>query len=413
VEFDPFAGMGRIVAELPWGPQIRRLGDRIGAVYTAVIMFTAIAAWAISGEPERFLSVLVVATPCPLIIGIPIAVIGSVSLAARRGIIIKDPAILEKVDNCSVAIFDKTGTLTYGEPKLVEILPADGFSPNDVLARVASLEKYSRHPLARPILSAATERGLDLLDAAEVNERPGSGLTGIVGDDAVTVTSRKLVSRQQPEMAAAFPAEAGGLECLVLINGRYAGVLRFRDAPREDGRSFVTHLRPRHGIGRVLLVSGDRLSEVDYLARSVGITEVHASQTPEQKLELVRHETAHADTVFMGDGINDAPALAAATVGIALGQTSDVTSEAASAVVLDNSLQKVDELFHIGRRMRAIALQSSIGGILLSLVGVGFAAAGLLPPVAGAIAQEVIDLLAIMNAVRATFAPAVLSDSKG
>jgi P-type E1-E2 ATPase len=159
-----------------------------------------------------------------------------------------------------------------------------------------------------------------------------------------------------------------------------------------------------------LLVSGDRLSEVEYLARSVGITEVHASQTPEQKLALVRHETELSDTVFMGDGINDAPALTAATVGIAFGQASDVTSEAASAVILDNSLHKVDELLHIGRRMRTIALQSAVGGIFLSLIGVGFAAAGMLPPVAGAVTQEVIDLLAIVNAIRATFAPRVLSD---
>jgi P-type E1-E2 ATPase len=172
----------------------------------------------------------------------------------------------------------------------------------------------------------------------------------------------------------------------------------------------VRHLGPRHGFKRILLVSGDRLSEVEYLAASVGIKEIHASQTPEQKLELVRRETEHADTVFMGDGINDAPALTAATVGIAFGQATDVTSEAASAVVLENSLHRVDELFHIGRRMRTIALQTAIGGISLSLIGVAFAAAGWLTPVAGAIAQEVIDLLAILNAIRATVSPQVLSD---
>jgi heavy metal translocating P-type ATPase len=391
-------------------PQIRRVGDRIGAVYTLVILLVAIAAWIVFGSAERFLSILVVATPCPLIIGIPVAVIGSVSLAARRGIVIKDPAILEKIDKCEVAIFDKTGTLTYGEPKLVQVSTADGYMADEVLASVASLEKYSRHPLADAIVSDAQRRGLSLSEAEEVNERPGSGLTGIVGGRRIEVTGRGLIAKNHPHLMKQLPGVTGGLECLVLINGSYAAAFRFRDAPRREGRSFIRHLRPKHGFKRILLLSGDRLSEVEYLARQVGIKEIFASQTPEQKLDLVRHETERAATVFMGDGINDAPALAASTVGIAFGQASDVTSEAASAVILDNSLHKVDELLHIGRRMRAIALQSALGGIFLSLVGVGFAAAGLLGPVAGAITQEVIDLLAISNAVRATLAPRVLSD---
>ncbi len=392
-------------------PQIRRLGDRIGAVYTAVIMAVAVAVWIVTGVPERFLSILVVATPCPLIIGIPIAVIGSVSLAARRAIIVKDPAILEKLDHCTVAIFDKTGTLTYGEPKLVEVITAAGWGADEVLRLAASLEKYSRHPLASAILNTAIEKNLALSVPTKVDEHPGTGLTGVVDGRMVDVTGRKLLLKKRPEVVGLLPESTGGLECVVLIDGDYAGTFRFRDAPREDGRSFITHLRPKHGIQRVLLVSGDRLSEVEYLAQNVGITEIHASQTPEQKLDLVRRETAGADTIFMGDGINDAPALAAATVGIAFGQTSDVTGEAASAVVLDNSLSRVDELFHIGRHMRRVALQSAVGGIGLSLIGVGFAAAGLLPPVAGAVTQEVIDILAILNAIRATFAPSVLSDA--
>ncbi len=391
-------------------PNIRRLGDQIGGVYTIVILAVAVAVWVITGTPERFLSILVVATPCPLIIGIPIAVIGSVSLAARRGIIIKDPAILEKLDTCKVAIFDKTGTLTYGEPTLIDITAADAFPADELLSAVASLEKYSRHPLAAPLLAAATEKGVVFAEASEVSERPGTGLTGIVNGRRVQVTGRSLLIREHPELTGKLPQTTGGLECLALIDGEYAGAFHFRDAPRKEGRSFIGHLSPKHGFERILLVSGDRLSEVEYLARNVGITEVHASQTPEQKLELVRRETLLADTVFMGDGINDAPALTAATVGIAFGQASDVTSEAASAVILDNSLSKVDELLHIGRRMRTIALQSAVGGILLSLIGVGFAAAGMLPPVAGAVTQEVIDLLAIANAIRATFAPRVLSD---
>lgn len=392
-------------------PKLRRLGDRIGAIYTLVILVFAVATWIASGSADRFLSILVVATPCPLIIGIPVAVIGSVSLAARRGIIIKDPAILEKLDTCRVAIFDKTGTLTYGEPRLIDITAANGHDPDKVLATIASLERYSRHPLASPILSAAEAKGLKLADPSEVSERPGAGLTGIVDGKVVQITSRSHLARQRPELAESLPSQVGGLECVVIVDDDYAATLHFRDAPREDGRSFITHLRPKHGFQRILLVSGDRLSEVEYLAKTVGINEVHAAQTPEQKLELVRKETSLADTVFMGDGINDAPALTAATVGIAFGPGSDVTSEAAAAVILDNSLKKVDELLHIGRRMRTIALESAVGGILLSLVGVGFAAAGLLPPVAGAITQEVIDVLAILNAIRATWGPKVLSDA--
>jgi P-type E1-E2 ATPase len=207
-----------------------------------------------------------------------------------------------------------------------------------------------------------------------------------------------------------LPPPSGGLECVALVDGRYAATFRFRDEPRADGRSFVRHLGPRHGFERILLVSGDRESEVRYLAEKVGITELYSGQSPEQKLALVREETRRAGTVFMGDGINDAPALTAATVGIAFGQGTDVTAEAADAVIMESSLESVDELLHIGRRMRTIALQSAGGGMALSLIGMLAAAAGLLSPVAGAIAQEVIDVLAVLNALRAAASPRTLSD---
>lgn len=391
-------------------PRLRRLGDQLGAVYTPLAIGLALGAWAFSGDATRFLSVLVVATPCPLLIAIPVAIIGSVSLAARRGIIIKDPAALEKIDTCRVAIFDKTGTLTYGQPKLTEVLTAEGIGRDEVLGATASLERYSRHPLASAVIEAAEEAGIPLEDAVEVGERPGEGLRGVVGGRTILVTSRKKLALQAPEAVASLPEPAGGLECVVLVDGRYAATFRFRDEPRAEGRSFVRHLKPRHGFERVLLVSGDRESEVRYLADKVGITEVHAGQSPEQKLALVREETKRRGTVFMGDGINDAPALTAATVGIAFGEGSDVTAEAAGVVVLDSSLDRVDELLHIGRRMRSIALQSAVGGMALSLVGMLVAAAGYLPPVAGAITQEVIDVLAVLNAMRAAVAPRTLSD---
>jgi P-type E1-E2 ATPase len=197
-----------------------------------------------------------------------------------------------------------------------------------------------------------------------------------------------------------------------LIDSQYAGVIRFRDEPRDEGRSFIQHLKPKHAFDRVMIVSGDREEEVRYLADKVGIREVYASQSPEQKLALVREETTQAPTVFMGDGINDAPALTAATVGIAFGQASDVTAEAAGAVIMDNELSRVDELFHIGERMRSIALQSAVGGMAVSLLAMFVAAAGYLPPVAGALLQELIDIVAVLNALRASFPPATLTDYK-
>ena len=391
-------------------PRLRRLGDQLGAVYTPVAVIIALAAWLLSDDPLRFLSVLVVATPCPLLIAIPVALIGAVSLSARRGIIIKDPAVLEKIATCRVAIFDKTGTLTYGKPSLAELVLATGFDRGDVLTLAASLERYSKHPLAGAVLDAATVVGLIPLDASEVGEKPGQGLTGVIGGRRVRVTSRGKLRLTNPEAVAALPPEVGGMECVVLIDERLAGTLRFRDQPRDEGEPFIRHLGRRHHFERALIVSGDRESEVKYLAAQVGIAEVYANQTPEQKLELVRRETALAPTVFLGDGINDAPALTAATVGIAFGQNSDITAEAAGAVVLDATLRKVDELLHIGDRLRGIALQSAVGGMILSILGMAVAAAGYLPPVAGAVFQEAIDVLAVLNALRMAFPPRSLTD---
>jgi P-type E1-E2 ATPase len=192
------------------------------------------------------------------------------------------------------------------------------------------------------------------------------------------------------------------LECVIVIDGHYAATYRFRDVPRRDSRSFVAHLGPRHQLSRILLVSGDRAEEVQYLAGRVGISDIYAGQSPEEKVAITRAEAAKAPTIFVGDGINDAPALAAATVGLAFGQHNEITSEAAGAVILDTSLTRVDELLHIARRLRRIALQSAVGGMSLSVLGMMAAAAGVLPPVAGAVVQELIDLAAVLNALRAS-----------
>ncbi len=275
---------------------------------------------------------------------------------------------------------------------------------------VASLERYSKHPLARAILAAATANGIELAEASAVGEPPGQGLRGTVLGRQVQVTSRSQLAAQQVSGVDQLPPVAGGLECVVAIDDRYAADLRFRDAPRQESRSFVGHLGPKHDFARVIIVSGDRESEVRYLAQQVGITEIYAQQRPEDKLAIVRKETAAAKTLYVGDGINDAPAMLAATVGMAIGQNSDVTAEAAGVVIMDNSLEKVDEFMHISRRMRSIALQSAVGGMALSLIGMVFAATGNLSPVSGAITQEVIDVLAVLNALRAAIPAKVTHD---
>ncbi len=378
-------------------PHLRRLGDKLAAWYTPVAVAAALGAWLWSGDPRRFLAVTVIATPCPLLLAIPVAIIGGISLAAKRGIIIKDPAALEQVDNCRTLIFDKTGTLTYGKPVLTESLFSEGCSRDDVLRKAGSLEQYSKHPLSAAVLSAMRDAGLSAARASFVSEKPGAGLQGTVEGVRIHITGRSKVQ------GIALPEPMTGLECLVLFDGRLAAVLRFRDMPREDGRPFIAHLGSRHGATRIVLLSGDREEEVRYLAGQVGITEVHFSKSPEEKVSIVTAATKQAKTLFVGDGINDAPAMLMATVGVALGSNSDITAAAAAAVILDSSLEKTDELIHISRRMRRIALESAVGGMVLSIIGMTIAAAGYLTPVAGAVVQEAIDLAAVLNALRVAF----------
>lgn len=391
-------------------PTMRRIGDQIGAVFAPLALIVALAAWYFTGGSLRFLAVLVVATPCPLLIAIPITLISAISMAAKRGIIIKDPTVLERLPTCRTAIFDKTGTLTYGKPEVTEVLAADGIKGDDVLRRAASLERYSKHPLASAILAAAEKKNLALMDAGTVSEKPGQGLTGSVDGHEISVTSRKKFIAANPDKSALLPDTAAGLECLILMDGQYAATIRLRDAPRADGKPFIEHLGPNHQFANVMIVSGDRASEVTYLADLLGIKETYASQSPEQKVEIVRAQTALAPTLYMGDGINDAPALASATVGIAFGQHSSVTAEAAGAVIMENSLVKVDELIHISTDMRRIVLQSALGGMALSIIAMGFAAGGYITPVAGALLQEVIDVLAIANALRMTWQKRIEAD---
>jgi heavy metal translocating P-type ATPase len=379
-------------------PRIRRLADNLGMIYTPIAVACAVAAWALSGDATRFLAVLVVATPCPLIIAIPVAIIASISWCAKRGIIVKDPIALERAHTCKVLITDKTGTLTVGEPTL-ESIQTKGILESEVLQLAASLEQYSKHPLAQPVLGLAKQRQIILAEVENVSEIPGHGLSGTVKGRSVVISGRRSLQAQVD--LSAFEQAESGLECVVLVDNIPAALFRFRDQPRPESKDFVEHLGPQHSFKDIILLSGDRDQEVQYLARQMSISRVYSGKTPEQKVEIVREETAKYQTLFLGDGINDAPALTAATVGIAFGPRSDITSEAAGAVILEPALRKVDQFLHISRHMRVVALQSAIGGMALSIVGMGLAGFGFLTPVFGALAQELIDLLAVLNALRA------------
>lgn len=392
-------------------PKMRRLGDQLGIFFAPLALIMALIAWYYSGDALRFLAVLVIATPCPLLIGIPITLISAISMAAKKAIIIKDPTALEQLPTCRTAIFDKTGTLTYGKPVLTKILTAANIDSNFILQNVASLERYSKHPLANAIIQAAEKNKLSLLIATTISEKPGQGLSGIIDGNKFHITNRKKLTENQPELLQQLPKTMAGLECIILYNDQYAATLQFQDSPRPESKSFISHLGPTHRFTKVMLVSGDRESEVKYLGELLNLSEIYALQTPEQKLAIVRAETKKAPTLFLGDGINDAPALTAATVGIAFGQYSNVTAAAASAVIMENTLIKVDELIHLSIATRRIALQTGVGGMALSLIGMGFAAAGYISPVVGAILQELIDVIAILNALQLIWGNRIKADS--
>ena len=390
-------------------PQMRRLGDRLGVWYTPVATAIAALSWILTGEPERFLAVVVIATPCPLLLAIPVAIIGAISVGARRGIVIKDPSILEKIDSCRTLIVDKTGTLTYGKPSLTDVICAGKWPRRSLLHFAASLERYSKHPLAAAVVKAAVEDRIPLATPQELSESPGHGLTGHVEGHAIALTGR---GKLPDELRRTLSDVATGLECVILIDGELAGLMRFHDQPRHESKPFLSHIESSHGFSNIALLSGDRPSEVSFFAAGMGISEVYGGKSPEEKVAIVRDLTSRRKTLFLGDGINDAPAMMNATVGLALGVNSDITSEAAGAVVLQSSLATVDELIHIGRRMKRIAITSAVGGMLLSVIGMGAGALGYLAPIEGAILQEFIDLLSILNSLRMILPSAPLSDFK-
>ncbi len=388
-------------------PRIRRLGDRLGIWYTPATLLVAFASWYLSGQSERFLAVLVIATPCPLLIAIPVAVIAAISVAARHGIVIKDSSILERIDTCRTLIVDKTGTLTYGKPAVTEVIRLGEWPREVVLQLAASLERYSKHPLASAIMESAEAAGLSLLNAQDVSESPGAGLRGHINGREIRITGRGKLEETQH---AHLPSPAPGLECIILIDGQLAGLCRLQDQPRHESSHILRHLGSRHRVKEIVLLSGDRPTEVSHFASGMGISHFYGGKSPEEKVEIVRAITSKGPTLYLGDGMNDAPAMLNATVGVALGVNSDITSEAAGAVILQSSLASVDELIHIGRRMKRIALSSAVGGMLLSLAGMWAAALGYLSPLRGALLQEVIDLVSILNSLRMILPSGSLSD---
>jgi len=406
-----YAGIVRLVreAQAQRAPFVR-LADRYAAIFLPVTLVTAGLAWAVSGDPVRFLAVMVVATPCPLILAAPIALLAGVSRAAKRGVIVKGSGVIEQLGRAQSVLLDKTGTVTLGTPALERVVAFDGASEDDVLRLAASVDQLSAHVLAEALVRAAEDRGLRLTAPESVREGRGQGIEGLVGGRRVTVGSPAWLAERGYSAAA---EAAGGLDgglapglatILVGVDGAVTGAVVMGDHLRADAGGLVDALRAQ-GIRHVALATGDRRRVADAVGASLGVDRTYAELTPEDKVEIVRAIRADpklVPVVMVGDGINDAPALARADVGIALGAGgATVASQTADAVVMQDRVDRIVDALAIGRRSLSIARQSVVFGMGLSLVAMGFAAAGYIAPVAGALLQEGIDVAVILNALRA------------
>ncbi len=403
-----YAGIVRLVeqASQDKAPFVR-LADRYALVFVPVTLVMAGLAWAISGDPVRALAVLVVATPCPLLLAAPIAIVAGISRAARRGVIVKGGGPLETLARAQVLLFDKTGTLTAGRPQLtsIEALDAD---PNVLLRLAAALEQASPHVLASAIVQAARKRDLELPIPTDVVETPGGGVAGMVDGHAVALGSASFVADGGPlpisvrELRRRAVLE-GATNVFVRIDGTIAGALVMEDPIRPETPRAVRSLR-RAGFTRILMVTGDHHAVADLVGAAIGLDGVLAERTPADKVEAVQaeREMARGPLVMVGDGINDAPALAAADVGVAMGaRGATASSEAADIVITVDRLDRLAEAVRIARHSRSIAIQSVVLGMGMSLVAMVAAAFGFLPVVAGALLQEAIDVAVILNALRA------------
>jgi heavy metal translocating P-type ATPase len=404
-EDSTYAGIVRLVseAEQSQAPFVR-LADRYALWFLVVSLAAAGAAWLVAGA-ERAVAVLVVATPCPLILAAPVALVSGLSIAARRGVIVKGGGVLERLAGCTTLLLDKTGTLTSGRPALAGIVVAGMWPADDVLRLAASVDQVSRHVLAGAVVRAAAERGCQLALPAQVAEIPGQGIRGVVGGHRVAVGKAAWAGvTGSPRWAKTARRQArldGALTVFVAVDGQPAGVLVLDDPVRPDAGRTIRALR-RGGISRIVMVTGDRAEVARSVGAVIGVDDVLAERTPAEKLDAVRMERRQAPTIMVGDGINDAPALALADVGVAMGaRGATASSQAADAVLTVDRLDRLGEVTALARRTRRIALQSVLAGMTMSLAAMGAAAAGLLPAVWGALLQEGIDVAVILNALRA------------
>ncbi|MEO8561302.1 MAG: heavy metal translocating P-type ATPase [bacterium] len=383
---------------------LQRLADRYAIWFTPVTLLVCAIAYALSRDWDRVLAVLVVATPCPLILATPVAIIGGVNRAARQHVIIRNGEALERLAQISVAVFDKTGTLTVGAPEVSQVIATGGVPEREMLRLAAGLEQRSGHLLALSVVRAATAAGLELAHATDVVESAGRGVTGIVDGRRISVGAVGFadgpVEAGDRSAASAHPA-APGLRAHVVIDGRTAGTIEFADQVRAGLPAFFADLKSL-GIGRTLLLSGDSVAQTLAIAELVGIADARGELMPSGKVDVVRQLVAEGERVLMvGDGTNDAPALSAAHVGVALaGHGGGITAEAADVVILGDDVTRVAEVIRISRRTLGIARQSIRVGLGLSAVAMIFAAAGIIPPIGGALLQEAIDVAVILNALR-------------
>jgi heavy metal translocating P-type ATPase len=392
---------------------LQRMADRYAVWFTPLTLAVAACAYALSGDAERVLAVLVVATPCPLILATPVAVVGGINRAARRGIVFRHGTALEQLGGVRVAIFDKTGTLTIGRPEVDQVLAVPPFTEAEVLRLAAGVEHGSSHLLARTLIEEASERGIPLPRGTNITETPGQGVRGQVDGRRVTVGGWSFVVSQHPAAESALRSlliqiPAAGLRAYVAIDGSGAGLIDYADRLRPNLDGFVAELR-RLGMTKLVLLSGDDQANASAVAGAVGIPEAHGDLLPAQKVEYVQRLVERGDRVLMvGDGTNDAPALSTATVGIALASGGGgISAEAADAVILADDPTRVAEAIAISRRTLRIARQSIWVGLGMSGVAMGVASLGYIPPIVGALLQEGIDVAVILNALRAAFPPRI------
>lgn len=400
-----YAGIVRMVeaAQTAKAPFIR-MADRFALLLLPATLMVAGLAWWLSEDPIRALAVLVVATPCPLILAAPVAFIGGVSRAACRGILMKGSSAIEALAQIRTAIFDKTGTLTEGGARLIALDTAPNSDGDTILRLVASLEQASHHVLAETLVTLAREKALPLSQPTNVREYRGSGLEGIVDGKYVRAGSQSLVlgdASVPPWVhAVSQDAKSAALAIFVAVDGNVVACLIMADAVRPDAAEMLRHLR-NAGVNRVLMVTGDDPGTAAAVAATLAIDEVRAGCSPAEKVAVVTAERSRQPTMMVGDGINDAPALAAADVGVAMGaRGATASSEAADVVILVDRIDRVAEAIAIAQRTQMIALQSIVVGVGLSGIAMIFAALGKIPPVAGAFLQEGIDVAVIINALR-------------